>query len=137
MNKKQVTPILFSLLSNIIIYSITVDYSLKDKSKFSLRKNLTTMQIPVRSYYKWDLNDLRQGEKGEVLTKEGEVLIPNVYVYTTKSPSSEKTLIVTIQTNSSVPIKINKNLKNDDFFILSKKSPIRVTRENKIEELFF
>ena len=95
------------------------------------------MQIPVRSYYQWKSENLISGERGEILTKDGALLIPNVYVYAEEHPSSKKTLLVTIQTRSSIPSQINRSLKDDDFFILSKVSSNKKERKNKIEELFF
>ena len=121
------------MISNTILY-LSIDKKIESKNqKIKLRKNLATLNLPIKSYFKWSDKELINGIDVSIEDDQGDVVIPRAVLFSINKLNLKKSNMAFVQVpHSSVnKIKIPNEKQGALYAIPSGKYETRNKKKDK------
>lgn len=93
------------IATNLILY-FGIDKNIESNDqKIKLRQNLATLNLPIKSYFKWSDSELINGIDVSIEDDQGVIIIPHAVLFSTKKLDLKKPKLAVVQ----VPLEsVNK-----------------------------
>ena len=129
-NRKFLT---IMLLTNILVYLSGRATKGVNKINFPINENLPALNLPVKSIFEWNKNNLIKGVSISIQNKKGNLIVPSAKLFSRNKLSNDFVVEATIQVqNEYLPI-ISSSIKENNFFYIG---PIQNSKKRSQNETY-
>tara|TARA_B100000886_G_scaffold338934_1_gene302979 strand:- start:633 stop:1109 length:477 start_codon:yes stop_codon:yes gene_type:complete len=139
LNIMKINPTFFMLITtNALVYLNFATNLEVERSDFQLRSDFVTLNLPVKTLFKFSKKKGSSGIPVEIKTSNGDTISENAIVYSKDPLATNKKIIVTVQLPQEDLNKIPETIEKDIYFLISPQATNKKRRreDDKAKEIF-